>query len=249
MSEDEGLAFSSEIILGTLTQPGKLLFTSFKKNLHLLYKESGQVMYRIKDTSAPSPVSIKSPAYHPSGGGCNNNCPVFIFESSDNDGGTGVKGFSCAFDKSAATVPSEVINCPSNTLSFPKTENGSWYLHVKAMDLLGNWSETSHFRMVINNTSLLPENEVWSAPNPVRSGQNPVVRYFVTDPSEVEMTVFNEAGDIVAFVKKNALMGINEIKDLNINDRANGVYFYRLKVKSVQTGVSAQLVKKILLLR
>jgi len=160
-----------------------------------------------------------------------------------------VKGFSCAFDKSAATVPSEVINCPSNTLSFPKTENGSWYLHVKAMDLLGNWSETSHFRMVINNTSLLPENEVWSAPNPVRSGQNPVVRYFVTDPSEVEMTVFNEAGDIVAFVKKNALMGINEIKDLNINDRANGVYFYRLKVKSVQTGVSAQLVKKILLLR
>ncbi|MFH1073550.1 MAG: hypothetical protein V1752_00520 [Candidatus Firestonebacteria bacterium] len=248
-SVNGGQTFSSEIVLGQITLPGKLILASFKKNLYLLYKESGQIMYRIKDTSAPSPVSIKSPAYHPAGGGCNNNTPVFFLEVSDNDGGTGVKGYSFAFDKNAATVPPEVINYSSNTLTFPKTENGSWYLHVKAMDILGNWSETSHFNMVINNTSILPESEMWSAPNPVRSGQNPVIRYFVSDSSDMEMTVFNEAGDIMTSVRKNVLLGINEIKELDTRNWANGAYFYRIKVKSVQTGATAQLVKKILLLR
>ncbi|MCX5776628.1 MAG: hypothetical protein NTX32_03240 [Candidatus Firestonebacteria bacterium] len=248
-SKDGGVTFSAETVLSELTLPGRLLLVAFKRNLQLLYKEAGQIMFRVKDSTAPSPVLIKSTTSHPSGDGSNNNCPMFLLEASDNDGGTGVKGFSWVFDNNPATVPTELINCTSGSLVFPKTENGSWYLHVKAVDALGNWSAASHFSLLIKNTSLLPESEVWSAPNPVRTGQKPVIRYFVSDSAKVELTVFNEAGDLIAALNKEAFLGLNEITDLDINAWANGVYFYRLKAKTYQTGASAQAVKKILLMR
>jgi len=249
ISTDGGLTFSAEVILGTVAAAGKTILASFKKSLFLLYQEAGQIMYRIKDTSAPSPVTIKSPAYHPSGGGCNNNCPVFSFEAADNEGGSGLKGFSYVFDKNPGTLPVETVNYFSTSLSFSRIENGTWYLHVKAADMLDNWSTVSHFTMNISNTSLLPENECWPAPNPVRAGEKPVIRYFVPESSSVELEVFNEAGDRVTLLNRDAVSGVNEIKELDTTGWSNGVYFYRLKAKSVQSGTSAQLVKKILLLR
>jgi len=248
-SRDSGVTFSAETLLGPLALPGKILLASFKDNLHLLYPEAGQVLYRIKDTCAPSKVVVKAPAYQPCPGGSSNNCPEFTFEASDNEGGTGVKGFSYLLDKNPSTVPVEIINCSSPALAFTKIENGNWYLHVKAADALGNWGVVSHFNMVINNISLLPESEVWLAPNPVRTGQNPVLRIFIPEPANLELTVFNEAGEILTTVQRNLPSGISEIKEPDTSSWANGVYFYRLKVKSAGTGTAAKLLKKLLLLR
>ena len=76
-----------------------------------------------------------------------------------------------------------------------------------------------------------------------------MIRYFVPESSSVELEVFNEAGDRVTLLNRDAVSGVNEIKELDTTGWSNGVYFYRLKAKSVQSGTSAQLVKKILLLR
>ena len=248
LSVDLGMTFTAETELASLPAAEKITAGSYKNNLHLFWKESGQVYSRVKDTAAPSPAKIASPTHTPAGGGSNNNCPVFTIIAEDNEGGTGIKGLSYIFDREPATVPETAINFTGNTLCFPKTANGKWYLHVKTADFLGNWSSTVHFTVMINNVSLLPGGEAWCFPNPVRSGE-PKIRYFVPEDAGVELAVFNEAGDMVVSRTKEAKTGINEIADLDTSGWANGVYFCKIRANSRITGNKAEIVKKLVLMR
>ncbi len=247
-SNDSGMSFAAETELASLPAAEKIIAGSYKNNLHLFWKESGQIFFRVKDTAAPYPVQIASPSHNKKGFESSNNCPVFCFTAFDNDGGTGIKGLSFSFDKEPAAEPVTAVNFTGTTLSFPNTANGRWYLHVKSVDALGNWSSAAHYAVIINNTSLLPENEVWCFPNPVRTG-SPKIRYFVPEAASISLTVFNEAGEIFVLNKKDAVTGVNEIKDLETAGWANGVYFFKLQAKSAATGNSAQVVKKMVLLR
>ncbi len=247
-SRDSGMTFAPETELGVLPAAGRLVAASYKNNIHLFWKAAGQIYFRIKDDTAPLAVQISSPTHTQNGAGSNNNCPVFNFAAFDNEGGTGLKGFSFTFDKEPLTRPDSSINLAQTSVSFPRTENGKWYLHVSVSDALGNWSSPAHYGITVNNSSLLPGSEAWCFPNPVQSS-NPKIRYFVPEAATIYLTIFNEAGESVLLKTKDALAGINEIDNLETANWANGVYFYRIKAVSTATGRSAQLVKKMVLLR
>jgi len=77
----------------------------------------------------------------------------FILEGSDAD--SGLDGFAVVLDRTETTVPASKVNLPVTVAKTPavwkpgKLAAGVWWLHVRAADLAGNWSGTTHFRLCV----------------------------------------------------------------------------------------------------
>jgi len=63
----------------------------------------------------------------------------------------GVKGFSFHWNDSATDVPDTKIDAPPGKRVFRRLPEGTRYLHVRACDHAGNWSEPRSFRFLIDN--------------------------------------------------------------------------------------------------
>lgn len=57
---------------------------------------------------------------------------------------TGITGYSWAFDNSPFTVPAETVSGDDAALRMPPPASGAHYLHVRARDGAGHWSEAAH---------------------------------------------------------------------------------------------------------
>jgi hypothetical protein len=57
---------------------------------------------------------------------------------------TGIEGYSWVYDDVPYTVPPEEVMGTDEALDLPEQPGGRWYLHVRARDGAGNWSETRH---------------------------------------------------------------------------------------------------------
>lgn len=57
---------------------------------------------------------------------------------------TGIAGYSWIYDDKAYTIPPTELMGPNHAMDLPEQPPGRWYLHVRAMDKAGHWSETSH---------------------------------------------------------------------------------------------------------
>lgn len=71
---------------------------------------------------------------------------------SGSDGGSGVTGFSWLLDRAAATVPDQTDEGPLTTATIPGVADGDWWAHVRCRDAAGNWSDTLHRRLRVDNT-------------------------------------------------------------------------------------------------
>ena len=245
-SSDKGFSFISEIPLNTVTNPNYITLISYSLNLHLFWKDGAQIYYRMKDTISPS-LTLNSTT-HKYNITSSNNSPEFIWQAYDNTGGIGIKGFSYVFDKNEKTEPIPIINYYGNSVSFPFTENGTYFFHIRATDELNNWSETYHYQIAIDNNNLLPKEEVWCQPNPVKSNK-PNIRYFLAKDSYVTITLYNEAGEKITSIDKEGVVGINNETTIDMSNYANGVYFYKIKAKEKQGGEVEEVVKKMILIR
>jgi len=77
---------------------------------------------------------------------------------------SGVAGYAVILDQSAATVPTTVSQTGA---SFAQTvTDGEWYLHVRARDTRGNWSQTEHRRFRVD-TGLPTVTAITSTSHPV----------------------------------------------------------------------------------
>lgn len=69
--------------------------------------------------------------------------PVFQLSAVDP---TGIGGFSYLLDKQPETCPSPIVGFRDTELKLPAlAEVGPWYLHLRACDGAGNWSQTVHY--------------------------------------------------------------------------------------------------------
>ncbi len=81
----------------------------------------------------------------------------FLVEGRDDS--SGLDGFAVVLDRAANTMPPEKVNLPvvaataSAAWKPGKLEAGTWWLHVRAADLAGNWSKAEHFRLVVPERS------------------------------------------------------------------------------------------------
>ena len=70
-----------------------------------------------------------------------NDSTILIQWSGASDDLSGVYGFSFYWDKSASTVPDQVVETLGNgTTSPPLPDDNSLYFHVRTVDLAGNWA-------------------------------------------------------------------------------------------------------------
>ncbi|KKK55750.1 hypothetical protein LCGC14_3071430, partial [marine sediment metagenome] len=78
-----------------------------------------------------------------------NNNPSFnwVYES-----GSEVNGYSFTFDKSALTEPDTSILQGITEKSYTGLDDGTYYFHLKAIDIDGVESETVHFKINIDTS-------------------------------------------------------------------------------------------------
>jgi hypothetical protein len=63
---------------------------------------------------------------------------------------SGISGYSAMLDRNRSTVPSTRVSTSTAGLSMSKgLADGTWYLHVRARDVAGNWGETAHWRFKV----------------------------------------------------------------------------------------------------
>ncbi|MBK3572962.1 hypothetical protein JHN63_03805 [Streptomyces sp. MBT65] len=61
-------------------------------------------------------------------------------------------GYSCIVDSTATTVPDTVSDSTTASYSGTFTE-GTWYLHVRAVNSAGTWGPTAHYRVTVDTTA------------------------------------------------------------------------------------------------
>ncbi len=71
------------------------------------------------------------------------------FEWAGADGYSGVRGYSWVFDQIPDTVPAASGAEKDLSAEYSATGDGTWYLHVRAQDVAGNWSETRHVAVTV----------------------------------------------------------------------------------------------------
>jgi len=77
--------------------------------------------------------------------------------------------YSYILNRTEDSVPDMVWDTVGNSLSFPGLADGSWWVHIRAKDELGYWTDTTHFRINID-TSKPPtvKNVRWEESNDKR---------------------------------------------------------------------------------
>ncbi len=82
-------------------------------------------------------------------------------------------------------------------------------------------------------TSLLPAARAYLYPNPIRNGDRARIRFFLLEPAEITMTIYNPLGERVADLTHNNPMPNtdNEIA-WDVSDYASGLYICRLQASN-----------------
>lgn len=67
---------------------------------------------------------------------------------------SGVTGYSVRVDQNAGTLPPASANTNATTYRYTTDRDGQWYIHVRAVDGLGNWGTTAaHFSFRVDTTN------------------------------------------------------------------------------------------------
>jgi M6 family metalloprotease-like protein len=87
-----------------------------------------------------------------------------------------------------------------------------------------------------------PQSKTYNWPNPVYDGITNI-RYFVSEDSKAEVTIFDLAGDLVAELSGNGVGGFDNEIVWNVNDIQSGVYFAHVKVTSNSGKTDTKIIK------
>lgn len=142
----------------TLMEPNglKTVYAQFKDGAGNLSEVVYDDINLAIDHTPPTIPAITSSTHPNSNEYFSNNDPAFSFIATDEE--SGVAGYSYVFDQADSTVPDTLINDSTGSASFSDIADGSWYLHVRAVDNKSNWSETAHYGIKIDVTA--PEGSV-----------------------------------------------------------------------------------------
>ena len=128
------------------------------------------------DATPPTNPTLASPTHSP--GAWSNNNAVTINLTGASDAGSGVNGYSVAWDHAPSTLPDIARDTGSTTIGSGPLAEGDWYVHARTLDNAGNWTPAAAhagpFRIdrtaPTNPTSLVSTSHVtgaWSADNTV----------------------------------------------------------------------------------
>ncbi|MBA2724391.1 MAG: hypothetical protein H0U53_00220, partial [Actinobacteria bacterium] len=99
------------------------------------------------DGTAPVAPSVSSSTHPDASLDYPNNDPSFIWTAPSELSGVG--GYSYVLDQSSTTTPDTISEGMGTSKSYADHADGSWYFHVRAVDVAGNWGEAFHRRIGI----------------------------------------------------------------------------------------------------
>ena len=103
--------------------------------------------------SGPGVPTISSPTHSVETNWYNNNAPRFDWTTPSGGGGLQVTGYSYILDQNTSTMPDNSVDTQGNTVSYSGVADGTWYLHVRAVNSANNWGPAAHFRINIDITA------------------------------------------------------------------------------------------------
>ena len=112
---------------------------------------SGAATFTV-DTIAPTKPVIASPT-HPKNAPTSKNIPVFTWSASNDGGGAGVTGYSYALNQTEIFALDSTTETVSTTYSSQLLADGTYWLHLSAIDNAGNLGEMDSYKFVVDTTS------------------------------------------------------------------------------------------------
>lgn len=109
--------------------------------------------YRIDTVQPNTPAGSSSTHPQPEQFYADNH-PRFSWSATDSPSGVDV--YSTVLDRSTGTVPPASDGDAATSTDYPDTEDGTWYLHVRAKDTAGNWGSAGHIKINIDTGAPLP---------------------------------------------------------------------------------------------
>ncbi|MFL5931741.1 MAG: S8 family serine peptidase [Gaiellaceae bacterium] len=115
------------------------------------------------DTTAPANPALSSPSH--AVGAWSSDATVDAAWAGAGDTGSGVGGFSYEWSQSATTVPDSTKDTGGSSTTSTPLADGSWWLHLRTVDVAGNWSAAVHLGPFRIDTAA-PANPVLSTTHP-----------------------------------------------------------------------------------
>ena len=159
------------------------------------------------------------------------------------DGITGkmIDGFPISSGGKIATTPIIFTKNGRTALGVVTEENQFMSWNISQYDGKQFWSEengnASNSSSVAAASSseaigeFFPQSKAYNWPNPVYDGVTNI-RYFISEDSKAEVTIFDLAGDLVAKLSGTGIGGFDNEIVWNVNDIQSGVYFAHIEVTS-----------------
>ena len=180
------------------------------------------------DTSAPPIPIINSPSHSDEPIWFSDNAPSFIWTIPSDV--SGIAGYSYTLDKSQTTIPDTTENTTTNSQSYTHVTDGTWYFHVRAIDIAGNWGSTGHFMVNIDtSTPSLPP--IITSP----THRNEMAWYSSNSPSFTWTTPVDPSGTVgysYVFDQSEATLPDTTVdttaNSQSFTDVANGVWYFHV---------------------
>ena len=166
------------------------------------------------DATPPGVVTITSPT-HPAMLFTNNRNPVFHLDATD--AMSGISGYAAVLDKAPSSDPGGAVNNGAD-LRFANLDNGTWYLHARAVDMAGNTGVVSNYGIRIDfNGDLLSLGYVKALPNPVR-GDTARLEYELAAPAtQVDLELRNSQGELLGTQSGPLAVGCQQVRQRHLS--------------------------------
>lgn len=96
---------------------------------------------------------------------------------------TGIKGYSYVIDQNPDTEPDNTVDTTSNNINVSISKEGTYYIHIKAIDNADNASQTVHYQFYVESPiTIQPVNNSGSAQTTYAAGQAVKINVTTTGP-------------------------------------------------------------------
>ena len=91
-------------------------------------------------------------------------------------------------------------------------------------------------------TDFFPADKAYNWPNPVYGGDTQI-RYYVSENSDVNIKIFDLAGELVAELNSKATGGMDNETTWNVSNIQSGIYYARLELKGASGATANKIIK------
>jgi hypothetical protein len=158
-------------------------------------------------------------------------------------------------DRTEVTVLTDKVTCIGNysngvvTYLFPSLTPGEHTLEVSAYDSYNNATKKEvSLNVVGSQTGDVAIQNLLNYPNPMRSGGTTFTFSLTDDAGSADIKIYSLSGRLVDTVRFSAGYGFNQVPWKPPFELANGVYFYKLTVRSLN-GRKASKIEKLAVMR